>query len=116
MASIHFRFTQERKRRRLSQEALAQIAGVRLETIRALEEGTARAMRFSTLARICEVLNCQPGDLFEVHLDEHSFPALGGPDEDEIVRARRTNPGALLDGPATMADILGSRSKNQMPA
>lgn len=28
-----------------------------------LENGKARAMRFSTLTRLCEVLGCQPGDL-----------------------------------------------------
>jgi len=28
-----------------------------------LKNGRARAIRFSTLARLCEVLRCQPGDL-----------------------------------------------------
>ncbi|WP_199273077.1 helix-turn-helix domain-containing protein [Streptomyces broussonetiae] len=28
-----------------------------------LKNGRAKAIRFSTLSRICEVLRCQPGDL-----------------------------------------------------
>jgi putative transcriptional regulator len=28
-----------------------------------LKNGRARAIRFSTLSRICQVLDCQPGDL-----------------------------------------------------
>jgi DNA-binding Xre family transcriptional regulator len=29
-----------------------------------LKTGRARAIRFSTLEKLCEVLDCQPGDLF----------------------------------------------------
>jgi putative transcriptional regulator len=29
-----------------------------------LKTGKARAIRFSTLEKLCEVLQCQPGDLF----------------------------------------------------
>jgi putative transcriptional regulator len=29
-----------------------------------LKNGRARAIRFSTLTALCEVLECQPGDLF----------------------------------------------------
>lgn len=96
---------QVRKRRGLSQAALAQIAGVRIGTIQSLEAGTARTLRFETLARLCDVLHCQPGDLFEVPLEDHTFPVLGGADEDEILRARRGS-GPLLDGPSVMAELL----------
>lgn len=110
MQVVHSHLAQVRKRRRLSQAALAQIAGVRIGTIQSLESGAARALRFETLARLCDVLHCQPGDLFEVALDDHAFPVLGGPDEDEILQARR-GPGPLLDGPAVMAELLGRHNQ-----
>jgi putative transcriptional regulator len=31
-----------------------------------LKNGRAKAIRFSTLTRLCEVLGCQPGDLLSV--------------------------------------------------
>jgi putative transcriptional regulator len=34
-----------------------------------LKNGRARAVRFSTLTAICEVLGCQPGDLLSYRLD-----------------------------------------------
>lgn len=98
-----------RIQRRLSQEALAQIAGVRPDTIRSLESGTARAVRFTTLAGICGVLRCQPGDLLEATLEPHVFPILGGPDEDDILRLRQHEAGPLLDGPAALAALAVPR-------
>ncbi len=35
-----------------------------------LKKGKARAIRFSTLNAICEVLDCQPGDIMEYQADE----------------------------------------------
>ncbi|KRK63990.1 hypothetical protein FC72_GL000764 [Companilactobacillus tucceti DSM 20183] len=34
-----------------------------------LKNGKAKAVRFSTLSKICEVLNCQPGDILEYRVD-----------------------------------------------
>ncbi|MBM2811562.1 MAG: Helix-turn-helix protein [Chloroflexi bacterium] len=104
---VRSRLAEARTQRKLSQEALAQIAGVRIETIRSLEAGTARAVRFATLASICDVLHCQPGDLFTVPLDGSAFPVLGGPEEDEILRCRLSDSGPPLDGPALLASLLG---------
>lgn len=42
---------------------LSERVGVTLANLSVLKNGRARAMRFSTLAKICEVLGCQPGDL-----------------------------------------------------
>ena len=110
MQGVTSHLAQVRKKRRLSQATLAQIAGVRIDTIQSIEDGTARTVHLSTLARICDVLHCQPGDLFEVPLGEHAFPVLGGPDEDEILRARRDT-GPLLDGPTVMAEFLALSKK-----
>ncbi len=42
---------------------LAEQVDVTVVNLSILKNGRARAIRFSTLAAICEVLDCQPGDL-----------------------------------------------------
>ncbi|MCO7196260.1 helix-turn-helix transcriptional regulator [Pseudonocardia sp. McavD-2-B] len=42
---------------------LARRVGVTHANLSVLKNGHARAIRFSTLSAICEVLDCQPGDL-----------------------------------------------------
>ncbi|WP_328299527.1 helix-turn-helix transcriptional regulator [Streptomyces sp. NBC_00435] len=42
---------------------LAAQVGITVVNLSVLKNGRARAIRFSTLSRICEVLGCQPGDL-----------------------------------------------------
>ncbi|WP_330300251.1 helix-turn-helix domain-containing protein [Streptomyces sp. NBC_00503] len=43
-------------------ELSAQV-GITVVNLSILKNGRAKAIRFSTLSRICEVLGCQPGDL-----------------------------------------------------
>uniref|UniRef100_A0A942YED3 Helix-turn-helix transcriptional regulator n=1 Tax=Neobacillus citreus TaxID=2833578 RepID=A0A942YED3_9BACI len=45
---------------------LAAQVGVTVVNLSVLKNNRARAIRFSTLTRLCEVLGCQPGDLFSV--------------------------------------------------
>ena len=40
--------------------------GITLANLSILKNGRARAVRFSTLTALCDVLQCQPGDLFTV--------------------------------------------------
>jgi putative transcriptional regulator len=42
---------------------LAGRVGITLANLSILKNGRARAIRFSTLTRLCDVLECQPGDL-----------------------------------------------------
>lgn len=42
---------------------LADRVGVTVVNLSILKNGRARAIRFSTLTKLCEVLDCQPGDL-----------------------------------------------------
>ncbi|MFC7219282.1 helix-turn-helix domain-containing protein [Streptomyces polyrhachis] len=42
---------------------LATQVGVTNVNLSVLKNGRARAIRFTTLTRLCEVLDCQPGDL-----------------------------------------------------
>ncbi|MEV7234779.1 helix-turn-helix transcriptional regulator [Streptomyces sp. NPDC051020] len=49
--------------RGMSLAELASRVGVTNVNLSILKNGRARAIRFTTLTRICEVLDCQPGDL-----------------------------------------------------
>jgi putative transcriptional regulator len=51
--------------RRMTLTELAARIGITLANLSILKTGKARAMRFSTLEAICDVLQCQPGDLLE---------------------------------------------------
>jgi putative transcriptional regulator len=44
---------------------LAERVGVTYVNLSVLKNNRARAIRFSTLTRLCEELGCQPGDLLE---------------------------------------------------
>jgi putative transcriptional regulator len=51
--------------RRMTLTELADRIGITLANLSILKTGKARAVRFSTLEAICEVMHCQPGDLLE---------------------------------------------------
>ena len=55
--------------RRMTLTELAERIDITLANLSILKTGKARAIRFSTLEAICEVLQCQPGDLLEFHPD-----------------------------------------------
>ncbi|MFF0572714.1 helix-turn-helix domain-containing protein [Streptosporangium saharense] len=46
---------------------LSERVGVTIVNLSILKNGHARAIRFSTLTKICETLDCQPGDLLSWH-------------------------------------------------
>ncbi|MFL6762440.1 MAG: helix-turn-helix domain-containing protein [Sphingomicrobium sp.] len=68
--------------RRMTLTELAERIGITLANLSILKTGKARAIRFSTLEAICEVLKCQPGDLLEfvpgADADEQPRAAAGG--------------------------------------
>ena len=53
-------------RRGLTLTGLADRVGLTLANLSILKNGRAKAIRFSTLTALCDVLDCQPGDLLEV--------------------------------------------------
>ena len=55
--------------RRMTLTELAERIDITLANLSILKTGKARAIRFSTLESICEVLDCQPGDLLEFESD-----------------------------------------------
>jgi putative transcriptional regulator len=55
--------------RRMTLTELAQKIDITLANLSILKTGKARAIRFSTLEAICDVLGCQPGDLLAFESD-----------------------------------------------
>ena len=50
-------------RRKMRLNTLAELVGITPQNLSVLKTGRAKAIRFSTLERLCEVLECGPGDL-----------------------------------------------------
>ena len=52
-------------RRKMRSRELAERVGITEQNISLLKSGKVRGVRFDTLAAICDVLQCQPGDILE---------------------------------------------------
>lgn len=52
-------------RRKMASKTLAAAVGVTEANLSLLKTGKVKGVRFETLDRICQVLECQPGDLLE---------------------------------------------------
>ena len=57
-------------KRKMSLNELSEKVGLTLSNLSILKTGKAKAIRFSTLELICDVLECQPGDILEYVSDE----------------------------------------------
>jgi putative transcriptional regulator len=57
-------------KRKMSVTELADKVGITMANISILKNGKAKAIRFSTLEAICEALDCQPGDILDIKLDQ----------------------------------------------
>lgn len=58
-------------KRKMSSNDLAAQIGITPANLSILKTGKARAIRFSTLDSICQVLQCQPGDILEYQEDDY---------------------------------------------
>ncbi|WP_192457593.1 helix-turn-helix domain-containing protein [Musicola keenii] len=56
--------------RKMKSRELAHLIGITEQNLSLLKSGKVKGIRFDTLAKICEILTCQPGDLLEYHPDE----------------------------------------------
>lgn len=56
--------------RQMSVTELSERVGITMANISILKNGKAKAIRFSTLEALCNVLECQPGDLLEFIQDK----------------------------------------------
>ncbi|MFJ5265054.1 helix-turn-helix domain-containing protein [Streptomyces sp. NPDC088387] len=61
-------------RRKMSVGELADRMGITPANLAVLKNGRAKAVRFATLAALCELLKCQPGDLLHWEAED----AAGG--------------------------------------
>lgn len=51
--------------RKMKSRELSEIVGITEQNISLLKSGKVKGIRFETLARICDALDCQPGDILE---------------------------------------------------
>lgn len=63
--AIIVRLDVELARRKMAVGDFADAVGITPANVAVLKNGRAKAIRFSTLERICDVLDCQPGDILE---------------------------------------------------
>ncbi len=56
-------------RRKMRSKELAEAVGITEANLSLLKSGKVKGVRFSTLEKICEILDCQPGDLLEFRRD-----------------------------------------------
>lgn len=59
-------------RRKMSLNELAERVDITPANLSILKTGKAKAIRFGTLEKICEVLDCQPGDILEFNNEENN--------------------------------------------
>jgi len=52
-------------KRKMSVTELSEKVGITMANLSILKTGKAKAVRFSTLEKICDILDCQPGDILE---------------------------------------------------
>ncbi|WP_426062612.1 helix-turn-helix domain-containing protein [Flavobacterium sp. DSP2-3-1] len=57
-------------KKKMRSNELAERMGITTANLSILKTGKAKAIRFSTLELICEILECQPGDIMEFVKDE----------------------------------------------
>ncbi|WP_298818461.1 helix-turn-helix transcriptional regulator [uncultured Roseibium sp.] len=50
-------------RRKMRSKELAERIGITEQNVSLLKSGKVKGVRFETLEKICEVLDCQPGDI-----------------------------------------------------
>jgi|TARA_B100000470_G_C19620266_1_gene315059 putative transcriptional regulator len=52
--------------RKVSLTQLSEQVGITMANLSILKRGKAKAIRFSTLIALCDVLECQPGDILDL--------------------------------------------------
>lgn len=65
MGEIIFNIDVMLAKRKMSVTELSQRVGITMANISILKNGKAKAVKVSTLQKLCEALDCQPGDLLE---------------------------------------------------
>ena len=63
-------------RRKMKGKDLAERIGISETQLSLLRSGKVKGMRFVTLAKICAVLECTPGDIMEYQYDANDLEAV----------------------------------------
>jgi putative transcriptional regulator len=56
-------------RRKMRSKQLAELVGITEQNVSLLKSGKVKGVRFETLEKICEVLDCTPGDILSYEPD-----------------------------------------------
>ncbi|MCA0256398.1 MAG: helix-turn-helix transcriptional regulator [Proteobacteria bacterium] len=56
-------------KRKMRSKQLAESLGITEQNVSLLKSGKVKGVRFETLDKICEILDCQPGDILEYRQD-----------------------------------------------
>ncbi len=59
-------------KRKMSLNELSEKVGLSTTNLSLLKTGKAKGVRFNTLNKICNILECQPGDILEFRADEET--------------------------------------------
>lgn len=57
-------------KRKMRSKTLSELVGITEQNISLLKSGKVKGIRFDTLEKICEVLDCQPADIITYEADE----------------------------------------------
>ena len=57
-------------KRKMSVTELAEKVGITIANMSVLKNGKAKALKISTLVKLCEALDCQPGDILEYRKEQ----------------------------------------------
>ena len=57
-------------KRKMSVTELADKVGITIANVSVLKKGKAKALKISTLVKLCEALDCQPGDILEYRKEQ----------------------------------------------
>jgi putative transcriptional regulator len=63
-------------KRKMRSKELAERIGITEQNVSLLKSGKVKGVRFDTLEKICEVLQCQPGDILEYRDDTKKIRAV----------------------------------------
>jgi putative transcriptional regulator len=72
-------------KRKIKSRELARYVGISEQNLSLLKSGKVKGIRFSTLEKICERLDCQPGDILEWQPDAGDGKVAAGLAQDDEV-------------------------------
>ncbi|WP_438672096.1 helix-turn-helix domain-containing protein [Spongiactinospora gelatinilytica] len=94
-------------KRKMSVGELAERVGITPAKLAVLKNGRADAVRFTTLAELCEVLECRPGDLLRWEPESDPHPSPNG-----LLRSYRKSSRRPIAYPISRLHLPGQRIHN----